>query len=515
MAALIPDLAARTVILMAAESRKWENISCYFRERTDAPDTPCIDDRTWDDLDMDDVFLKLDRTRSSVGQAALYDMLRRPLFDGEERAARLRQILGLVAQPAQCRSLRRVLARLGVQRLGEIYKFLSARRSGIPDRRRYVYLALSILAVLSIGAPFVLGIPGLLILAASAVTNLVIHYRFKATVAVESPSYEYLHRVLAAGMKLSRLSIPVLSAELRALRDLSAALGKLRRRTALLITPSGVSGDIVSMLLEYVRQFFLQEVTTYFFVHNEIIKRMADLSRVYGLVGGVDALQAAAAMRQDLSGIATPETAEIFEAENLVHPLLKKPVPNSLRMEKTGVVVTGSNMSGKSTFLRTMGVNQILSGTLCMAFARRMQGPAFFTITSITNRDNIMASESHYLVEARRLLDILEAARGTQPALVIIDEILSGTNSEERIAASTSILRYMAGLNCRVVAATHDRAIAANLEGICGNVHFTHRVEDEGLQFDYKLREGIVESGNAIKLLRLLGYPAEVLEGLG
>jgi DNA mismatch repair ATPase MutS len=499
---------------MAAEARKWDYISCYFRERTDAPVTPAIDDRTWNDLDMDDVFLKLDRTRSSVGQAGLYDMMRRPLFDETERAARRGRILGLAHQPAQCLSLRRALARLGVQKTGEIFQFLSSRRAGIQDRRRYLYMALSAIAVLSIAAPFLLGLPGLLLIAASAVTNLVIHYKFKATVAVESPSYEYLHRVLAAGMRLSRLPIPLLSPELQALRELSATLGKLRRRTALLITPTGFSGDIISMFLEYIRQFFLQEVTTYFFVHNEIIRRMDDISRVYGLVGAVDALQAAAAMRQDLSGITTPEYSETFEAEDLAHPLLKKPVPNSLKLERTGVVVTGSNMSGKSTFLRTMGVNQILSGTLCMAFARRMRSPAFFTVTSITNRDNILASESHYLVEARRLLDILGAARGTQTALVIIDEILSGTNSEERIAASVSILRYLAGLNCRVLAATHDRPIAADLEGIYSNVHFTHRVEEEGLQFDYTLHDGIVEAGNAIRLLRLLGYPTEVLEDL-
>ena len=500
---------------MPVENRKWEFISCYFRERTDAADTPQIDDRTWNDLDMDDIFLKLDRTKSTVGQSVLYDMLRRPLFNDKARTARIARIAGLLAQPAHCRKLRRALTRLGVQRSGEIYQFLSARRAGIPDRRRYLYLALSIIAALSIAAPFLLGIPGFLILAASGITNLVIHYRFKATVIVESSSYEYLHRLLAAGNRISRLPLPELEADLRELGALSESLRKLRSRTALLMTPSGFSGDIVAMFVEYIRQFFLQEVTTYFFVHNEIIKRMDEISRVYGLVGGVDALQAAAAMREDFTGITTPETAEAFEADELVHPLLKDPVANSLRMDRKGVVVTGSNMSGKSTFLRTLGVNQILAGTLCMAFARRMRGPAFFTITSITNRDNILASESHYLVEARRLLDILEAARGGHPALVIIDEILSGTNSEERIAASISILRYLAGLNCHVVAATHDRAIAADLEGIFNNVHFTHRVEEQGLQFDYTLHDGIVEAGNAIKLLRLLGYPSEVLEGLG
>lgn len=222
---------------MPVEHRKWDFISCYFRERTDAEDTPRIDDRTWNDLDMDDVFLKLDRTKSTVGQAVLYDMLRRPLFDEETRAGRAARIAGLLAQPAHCRRLRRALTRLGAQRSGEIYQFLAVRRAGIPDRRRYLYLALSTIAVLSIAAPFLLGIPGFLILAAIGITNLVIHYKFKATVIVESPSYEYLHRLLAAGNRISRMPISEIETELRELAELSNSLRKLRSRTALLMTP--------------------------------------------------------------------------------------------------------------------------------------------------------------------------------------------------------------------------------------------------------------------------------------
>jgi len=268
--------------------------------------------------------------------------------------------------------------------------------------------------------------------------------------------------------------------------------------------------------MEYVRQYFLQEVTTYFFVHNEVIRRMDDLARVYGLVGEVDALAAVATVRKETPRLRTPEYADgvLFEAEDIVHPLLETPVANSLKMQEKGIVITGSNMSGKSTFLRAIGVNQVLATTICAAFARWLRTSALLTVTSITNRDNLLASESHYLVEAKRLPDILSTGRGEHPALVIIDEILSGTNSEERIAASVRILRHLAGLNCRVVAATHDRAIAAGVEGAYGNLHFTHRVEEEGLEFDYKLREGIVEAGNAIRLLRLLGYPAQILEDL-
>lgn len=348
------------------EPRKSEFISCYYRERTNAGDSPVIDDRTWADLDMDAVFQKLDRTRSSVGQARLYDMMRRPLFDGAALTARTARIRGLMDDPRGRLKLTKVFSRLGVQREGEVYQFLSFMRTRIEDKKRYLFLALSVLAFIAIPAAILLGLKGLVLLAVVAI----------------------------------------------------------------------------------------------------------------------------------------------------VHPLLEAPVANSLSMHEKGIVITGSNMSGKSTFLRTIGVNQVLATTICAAFALRLRTSALLTVTSITNRDNLLASESHYLVEAKRLLDILAAARGEHPALVIIDEILSGTNSEERIAASIRILRHLAGLNCRVVAATHDRAIAADLEGAYKNLHFTHRVEKEGLEFDYKLRDGIVEAGNAIRLLRLLGYPAQILEDL-
>jgi DNA mismatch repair ATPase MutS len=497
------------------EPRKPEDVSCYFTERANAGPDPVIDDRTWADLDMDEVFQAVDRTRSSVGQAVLYDMLRRPLFDAEafrERAAAI-QALG---EDARGRfAAFRVLEKLGVQPKGEVYRFLTSTAARIDNRRRYRYLTLSVLAVLVIPAAILLGLQGLFLFLAMMIVNMVIHYKFKPRVAAEAPSFDFLHRLLAAAEKLGRLELAPLAGQTAELRALSESLRKLTRRTRFLSTPSGMSGDIIAMFAEYIRQYFLQEVTTYYFVYNEIVRRMPDLARLYGLVGGVDALCAVAQMRKETRTV-TPELADgaLFDAEEAVHPLLEEPVANSVRLAGRGIVVTGSNMSGKSTFLRTIGVNQVLATTICAAYARRLRTSMLLTVTSITNRDNIMASESHYMVEAKRLLDILTASRGEHPALVIIDEILSGTNSEERIAASIRILGHLAGLNCRVVAATHDRAIAAALDGVYGNLHFTHLVEREGLEFDYKLREGIVEAGNAIRLLRLLGYPAEIMEDL-
>jgi hypothetical protein len=499
---------------MRPERRKRELVSAYFREGPGREARSVIDDRTWSDLDMDDVLAAVDRTRSSVGQACLYALLRTPLSDPAALAQRAARIGALGEDAAGRARVAGILRRLGVQRDSELFAFLAFLKTQISDRRLVLFRCLSALAVVAIPGAVILGVPGILLLAIVVVVNLVIHYRFKPVVSVESPSYEYLHRLLVAAGRLGRLSVKGIEAECAELRDLAASMRRLRRRTAFLLTPSGVSGDILALLLEYVRQVFLQEVTTYFAAHNEIVRRGPEIARLYGLVGTVDAFAGLAALRRERPECTVPrfdDSALLVEAEDLVHPLLDRAVPNSIRMDGRGIVVTGSNMSGKSTFLRTLGVNMLLATTACLVFARRMRASPLLTLSSITNRDSLLDAESHYIVEARRLLALLAACRGERPALVVIDEILSGTNSEERIAASIRILRHFARLRCLVVAATHDRPIAQALAADYDNAHFTHRVDADGLEFDYRLREGIVEAGNAFRLLQLLGYPAEIL----
>ena len=498
-----------------AKPPDWDKVSAYFRENAGNWADPAIDDRTWSDLDMADVMVFLDRTRSSVGRAVFYAMLRRPLFDPEAWHERARTIAAL-AQDARARArIDRVTRRLGMEIEGEVFRFIAWLRTQVEDRRRHLYRALSILPILAVPAAIFLGAPGIAALAALAVLNLVIHYRLKPVVAAETPSYQYLHRILVAAGRLGRLDLPPLRRELGDLASLERSLRRLRRRTAFLATPPGFSGDVRELFAGFIRQFLLLEVTAYYAAHNEIIARMADLTRLTTLVGTVDALAGVADLRAATPGLVEPEIQAgglVLDGEDLVHPLLPHPVANSTRMDGRGILVTGSNMSGKSTFLRTLGVNLLLGTTICLAFGRRLRLTPLLAVTSITNRDNILAAESHYLVEAKRLLVLLEAARRAPPAFLIVDEILAGTNSEERIAASVRILRHLAGLPCLVAAATHDRPIAAALADAYDNLHFTHLVDGEELEFDYRLRRGIVESGNALRLLRLLGYPPQILE---
>jgi len=169
-------------------------------------------------------------------------------------------------------------------------------------------------------------------------------------------------------------------------------------------------------------------------------------------------------------------------------------------------------MSGKSTFLRTLGINRIFATNLGLAWAESFETDLYFVMSSIRGEDDRAAGKSRYLVEAERLLLIVESIKSADPlVLALIDEILNGTNSQDRIAASISILRRAAGKGSIVVAATHDLDIASSLRESYDPRYFCERIEGERLVFDYTLRDGIVDRKNALSLLKLIGFGEDLI----
>ncbi len=497
--------------------REWSRISRYFDDEARDEDAFRVDDRTWSDLDMAAVFTTIDRTCSSVGQALLYHMMRTPLSGKAGFTDRAAKIRGLAEDPASRSRLRRILSRLGFQRGGELYAFLGYVRGTVDNARRFLFLIMGAAVVPAIACVVFLGVPALPALAALVIANFIIHFSMKAQIEAEVPYYGYLHALLSAARRLSRQRIPAVAQEIDALARLVPVLKRLSRSTVFMPMNQGLSGDVTAVFWDLLKIVFLLEVTSFHFSHNRMAKLAGELKALYATVGTIDALAAVAELRAEDTRFTTPDVVEgarLIDAKRMSHPLLEKAVPNSISLDGRGVVVTGSNMSGKSTFLRTLGVNQLLSTTLCMACAAGFRTSFLVTVTSITTRDSILRAESHYLSEAARMRLIVRRAESGFPLLVIIDEILSGTNSVERIAASIRILRFISSHGCLVAAATHDRDIGFALEDSHANVHFTHMVNGSGIEFDYILKPGIVEEGNAVKLLRHLGFPPQITDGL-
>lgn len=233
-------------------------------------------------------------------------------------------------------------------------------------------------------------------------------------------------------------------------------------------------------------------------------------------VGEIDACQSIASYRAGLDGYVEPEFVSnraYLSVREIRHPLLENAVPNSIELKEQGVLITGSNMSGKTTFLRTIGVNAVLAQSIYTCLAAQYTGSFFRIAASLGKHDSLEEGKSLYYMEAERLLALVNATGDPAlPSLCLIDEVLSGTNYIERIAAAEAILSYLAGRNALVIVATHDLDLAQKLKDNYRCYHFTDRVGREGLYFDYILKEGLATTRNAIKLLEHMGYPKEIVE---
>jgi hypothetical protein len=196
------------------------------------------------------------------------------------------------------------------------------------------------------------------------------------------------------------------------------------------------------------------------------------------------------------------DEASVFEAGALAHPLLVHGVPNDVRLDASQplLLVSGSNMSGKSTLLRAVGVNTVLALAGAPVRAKSLRIAPLNTGASLRVVDSLQEGSSRFYAEITRIRHILDLPR---PVLFLLDELLHGTNSHDRRIGAEGIVRALLARGAIGLVTTHDLALA-DIPG-ASNIHFEDRIEDGKMIFDYRLREGIVEHSNALDLMRAVG----------
>lgn len=233
-------------------------------------------------------------------------------------------------------------------------------------------------------------------------------------------------------------------------------------------------------------------------------------------IGEFEALASLGAFAFEHPGFAWPEPVgqPMLDACALGHPLIAddQRVGNDVRLASAGraLVVTGSNMSGKSTLLRAIGVNVVLACAGAPVCARRMRFGPMRVATSMRVEDSLSRGVSHFYAELQRLKQIVDWARQPEggAVLFLLDEILHGTNSRERVAGARGVVRDLLSVGALGAVSTHDlgiTALAQELGDRVENVHFEEQVSGTTMTFDYVLRPGIVQSSNALRLMRALG----------
>jgi hypothetical protein len=206
------------------------------------------------------------------------------------------------------------------------------------------------------------------------------------------------------------------------------------------------------------------------------------------------------------------EDGPVFEGEALGHPLLASDtcVRNDLSLGRApqALVMSGSNMSGKSTMLRTVGCNTILALAGAPVRARRLEISPVHLAASIRIVDSLHEGQSHFMAEIMRLRQVVDVSRTSPPALFLLDEILHGTNSHDRRIGAEAVIRGLVDAGALGIVTTHDLAltkIVPESGGRLANAHFEDHLENGVMEFDYSLREGVVEKSNALELMRSIG----------
>ncbi|MBQ6376321.1 MAG: hypothetical protein IJJ52_01650 [Lachnospiraceae bacterium] len=516
-----------------------------------------IDDITANDVDLDLVFARIGRPGSVAGLEVLYAWLRHPLLKKEVLDART-HLINCAAEDAETRfeaqwilsenqeikeeaASQRILSEkqeikeeTAAQRIlsekqtikeetatpcrlkgDSVYgQIETLRETGPIGGNRFLLPGgLTLLGLLLL---FVFPIAGIAVLIPSLFINFRIHLRMRDSSGPAVRAMQALLQLIrqAEALAGSRFAEKAgLKEELKKRVDAFSGF----RRGAFLVTSGGTVGyGIADAVLEYLKMFFHIDLIRFDAMLEAYRGHEEDALKLLELVGAVDAAIAAADYREAHPEFAEPVLSEDrsawIRAEEMVHPLLKNPTANSIEADGQ-VLLTGSNASGKSTFLKNVVLSAVMAQSLGIAPAKSYSAPFFRAATSMALSDNLMGGESYFIVEIRSLLRICKAAeeKDGAPLLAAIDEVLRGTNTVERVAAAAEILRSLDRENTLVFAATHDLELTYLLDGVYRNLHFRERVENGDVLFDYRLREGRAEGRNALKLLAAAGYDPEVV----
>ena len=366
---------------------------------------------------------------------------------------------------------------------------------------------------------------GFLVFLCLMIANIAIYYASIGQKVIEAylDCFNHLLKMLGAADEMQTVDWPEVKKQMEAIREGKKEFSRFRKKAVMLTSKNADSGDPFQIFMSYVRMVFHVDILMYNSVLKEVQDKTGQIMNLIDNIGELDALISIASFRRILPEWCNPEfilwkeedhQPVRLETEALYHPLISHPVANSITAEG-GTLITGSNASGKSTFLKNVAINGILAQTIHTCTASSCHMPFLKVMTSMALRDDISSGESYFIVEIRSLKRILDESRKKEPLLCVIDEVLRGTNTIERIAASSQILNALRGNWMLPFAATHDIELSYILDGIYRNYHFKEEVKDREIVFNYLLQRGRATTRNAIRLLDMLGYDPELVKDAG
>ncbi|MBE5838936.1 MutS-related protein [Butyrivibrio sp.] len=473
-----------------------------------------IDDTTWNDLNMDGVFARMNYCLSATGEEYLYHMLRTPLLDDDFDS--LEKKVSFLQKNEDARiSLQLIFSKIGRNIRYSIYDYIDYLKDAgkFSNREHYLMLVLMALSICVCFFNFSIGFVAFVIL---VVINLIRYFAVKGDIEPYLASYRYILRVIRSVSFFEKVNIPELEDDFLALKKAASGLKGFSKGSYILMSQSRMNsgGNPAELILDYIRIATHIDLIKFNQMYKEISLHRDDLDTILTITGRIEAYISIACFRESFKGsFCIPEfEGDLFDAKELIHPLIQNAVANDITT-KEGILITGSNASGKSTFLKTCAINTVLAQSIHTVLGKEYKAPLFEVYSSMALNDNIFEGDSYYIVEIKSIKRILDAAaKSGNRVLCFVDEVLRGTNTIERIAASTEILKTFVKRNVTCFAATHDIELTSLLKDSLGIYHFEGNVTDNDVHFDYKMKSGPATNRNAIKLLGVLGYDEAIVD---
>jgi ABC-type Na+ transport system ATPase subunit NatA len=471
-----------------------------------------VDDRACEDIDFDELFMFADRTTSVVGQQHLYRKLRTPnASDFEEQETLIRYY-----QESEQRRLQ-IQYQLAKIKNNDAYHLVSLIYDKIVEQPRW----LPVLYLLAIGNVvslilFFFFFSMIYVVLAITVVNVCIHIWNKKQLFTYIHSLPLLLDLSKVTKQLIAVKVPYKKIE--QVVNATRQLDRIKRRMGFFNVVVGLDNDLATMLwyaLEIVKSMLLLEPIFLYQTFKLIEDKQEDLSVVFDFVGEVDSVMSVHFLRESLPFYCLPDfTAKPkqLDLQDVYHPLVINAVHNSISISGKSVLLTGSNMSGKTTFIRSVAIGMLTAQTINTCFARRFCAQPMRLHSLVRVSDDLMNSKSYYFEEVLSVKRLLEASLGGEPCLFILDEIFKGTNTVERIAAGKAVLQVLNRNDNIVFVSTHDVELAELLVEGYDLYHFCEQVDGCHIDFDYKIKHGVLKTRNAIRILEMNGYPASVVE---
>ncbi|MBW4822654.1 MAG: MutS family DNA mismatch repair protein [Staphylococcus sp.] len=456
-----------------------------------------IDDKTWSDLNMDTLFHKINFNFTAIGEMRLYATLR-GMFKVNQTS-----LINMFKENKVFRlNVSYILSKIGKN----VYPLFPDQM--LPTKRNILLMFCPLLPFIGFAFIFLIPSKGILICLTFMILNAILSFKLKKSYDQDLKSIFYTANVIKQSQALSKIeSTPAISVDFthfKASRRFSGLLARVE------------SQDMASSIIMFIKLVFMIDYVLFHLIQRSYFKYQEEVMTCYDYISILDNHYSIAMYQHTLTHYCYPKinhNINGLQMKSIIHPLLdeENAIANTIDISNH-ILLTGSNASEKSTFMKAVALNLILAQSIQTATAHSFIYQPGYVMTSMANADDVLSGDSYFMSELKSIRRLFNTHQCNK-IYCFIDEIFKGTNTTERIAASESVLSYLDNQKAyQVIAATHDVELSTLLENTYNNYHFNESIQENSIFFDYKIKPGKANTRNAIELLRITQFPIDIYQ---